>query len=114
MVEVGDALPAPTSPLEEGSVAPLGGGEGGGAGCCPPTSELVVESAPHCGLEQTRLETLKHWATRSSVHSFARTAHSGQLASLALSAAITRPLARSLVCSLAHFTHSLTRGRVNF
>ena len=51
----------------------------------------------------------KYWATRSSVRSFARTAHSfacsGQLASLAPSAALTR--------SLAHLAHSLTRGKVN-
>ena len=42
----------------------------------------------------------KYWATRSSVRSFARTAHSfacsGLLASLAPSAALTRLLARSL------------------
>ena len=42
----------------------------------------------------------KYWATRSSVRSFARTAHSfawcGLLASIALSAALTRLLARSL------------------
>ena len=42
----------------------------------------------------------KYWATRSSVRSFARTAHSfacsGLLASLAPSAALTRSLARSL------------------
>ena len=46
---------------------------------------------------------LKHWTTRLSVCSFARTAHSfacsGLLASLAPSAALTRSLARSL-CSL--------------
>ena len=45
----------------------------------------------------------KYWATRSSIHSFARTAHSFAcfrlLASLAHSAALTRLLARSL-CSL--------------
>jgi len=43
---------------------------------------------------------LWYWATRSSVRSFARTAHSfacsGLLASLAPSAALTRSLARSL------------------
>ena len=43
---------------------------------------------------------LKYWATRSSVRSFARTAHSiacsGLLASLASSAALTPSLARSL------------------
>jgi len=43
---------------------------------------------------------LQYWATRSSVRSFARTAHSfacsGLLASLAPSAALTRSLARSL------------------
>ena len=43
---------------------------------------------------------LKYWATRSSVHSFARTAHSfacsGLLASLAPSAALIRLPARSL------------------
>ena len=42
----------------------------------------------------------KYWATRSSVRSFARTAHSfacsGLLASLAPSAALTHSLARSL------------------
>ena len=46
---------------------------------------------------------LKYWATRSSVRSFARTAHlfacSRLLALLAPSAALTRSLARSL-CSL--------------
>ena len=54
----------------------------------------------------------KYWVTRSSVRSFARTAHSlacsGLLALLALlapSAALTR--------SLAHFAHSLARGTVN-
>ena len=48
----------------------------------------------------------KNWVTRSSVRSFARTAHSfpcsGLLASLAPSAALTRSLARSL--------HSLPRS----
>ena len=43
---------------------------------------------------------LEYWATRSSICSFARTAHlfacSGLLASLAPSAALTRSLARSL------------------
>ena len=42
----------------------------------------------------------KYWATRSSIRSFARTAHSfacsGLLASLTPSAALTRSLARSL------------------
>ena len=38
----------------------------------------------------------KYWATRSSVRSFARTACSGLLVSLAPSAALTRSLARSL------------------
>ena len=58
----------------------------------------------------------KYWATRSSVRSFARTAHlfacSGLLASLAPSAALTRsrPPLHSLVCSLIHFAHSLAHG----
>ena len=50
-----------------------------------------------------------YWATRSSVRSFTRTAHSSAcsalLASLAPSAALTH--------SLAHFVHSLARGKVN-
>ena len=49
---------------------------------------------------------LKYWVTRSSVRSFARTAHSftcyGLLASLAPSTALTR--------SLAHSLHSLPRS----
>ena len=49
---------------------------------------------------------LKYWATRSSVCSFNRTAHSfacsGLLASLTLSAALT--------CSLAHSLRSLPRS----
>ena len=52
----------------------------------------------------------KYWATRSSFRSFARTAHSfacsGLLALLARSAGLTR--------SLAHFAHSLARGKVNY
>ena len=60
-----------------------------------------------CTTVQTNQESrLKYWATRSSVCSFARTAHSfacsGLLASLAPSAALTRSLARSL--------HSLPRS----
>ena len=59
---------------------------------------------------------LKYWATRSSVHSFSRTAHSfacsGLLALLTPSAALTRSLARSLR-SLPHFSHSHARGTVN-
>merc|ERR1712081_71167 len=51
----------------------------------------------------------KYWATRSSLRSFACTAHSfacyGLLASLVPSAALTR--------SLAHFAHSLARGTAN-
>ena len=54
-----------------------------------------------CTVGQNNQESrLKYWATRSSVRSFARTAHSfacsGLLASLPLSAAPTRSLARSL------------------
>ena len=49
---------------------------------------------------------LEYWATRSSVWSFARTAHSfacsALLASLARSAALIRSLARSLTRSRAH------------
>ena len=71
----------------------------------------------------------KYWASRSSVHSFARTAHSfagsALLALLAHSVALTRSLApdcllrsrpplRSLIRSLAHFAHSLARGKVNY
>ena len=52
----------------------------------------------------------KYWVTRSSVCSIAHTAHlfacSGLLALLAPSAALTR--------SLAHFAHSLARGKVNY
>ena len=61
----------------------------------------------------------KYWAIRSSVRSFAHTAHSlacsAQLASLTRSTALTRLLAplRSLIRSLAHFAHSLARGTVN-
>ena len=58
-------------------------------------------------VENSQEYRLKYWATRSSVRSFARTAHSfacsGLLASL-------HPPLRSLVCSLAHFAHSLARG----
>ena len=53
----------------------------------------------------------KYWATRSSVHSFTRTAHlfacSGLLALLAPSAALICSLARSL-------SYSLACGKVNF
>ena len=56
-------------------------------------------------VENSQEYRLQYWATRSSVGSFARTAHSfacsGLLASLAPSAA------------LAHFAHSLARGAVN-
>ena len=59
----------------------------------------------------TQEKRRKYWATRSSVRSFVRTTHSfarsGLLASLALSAALTRLLARSL-CSLPR---SWERGR---
>ena len=52
---------------------------------------------------------LKYWATRSSLHSFARTTHSiacsTLLALLARSAALTRSLAHSL-CSLPVLDHS--------
>ena len=52
---------------------------------------------------------LKYWATRSSNRLFARTTHllsySTLLALLACSIALTR--------SLAHFAHSLARGKVN-
>ena len=51
-------------------------------------------------VENSQEYRLKHWATRSSVRSFVRTAHSfvcsRLLASLAPSAALTRSLARSL------------------
>ena len=43
-----------------------------------------------------------YWATRSSVRSFARTAHS-----------LAGPALLALLRSLAHFTHSLARGKVN-
>ena len=62
----------------------------------------------HCTtvVEKRKEHRCKYWATRSSVRLFARTAHSlacsGLLASL-----------RSLICSLAHFAHSLARGKVN-
>ena len=61
MVDAGDALPAPTSPLEEGSVAPLGGGgEGGGAGCCPPTSAGGSTAVLGAGLGRRAL-LAPHW-----------------------------------------------------
>ena len=51
-------------------------------------------------VENSQEYRLQHWATCSSVRSFARTTHSfacsGQLASLAPSTALTRLLARSL------------------
>ena len=51
-------------------------------------------------VENSQEYKLLYWATRSSVRSFVRTAHSfacsGLLASLAPSAALTRSLARSL------------------
>ena len=51
-------------------------------------------------VENSQEYRLRYWATRSSVRSFAHTAHSfacsGLLASLAPSAALTRSLARSL------------------
>ena len=51
-------------------------------------------------VENNQEYRLKYWATRSSIRSFAHTAHSfacsGLLASLAPSAALTRSLARSL------------------
>ena len=55
----------------------------------------------HCTVVQSSHESRrKYWATRSSVRLFARTAHSfacsGLFASLALSAALTRLLVRSL------------------
>ena len=57
-------------------------------------------------VENSQDYRLYYWATRSSVRSFARTAHSlacsGLFASLAPSAALTRSLARSL--------HSLPRS----
>ena len=52
---------------------------------------------------------LKYWATRSSIRSFTRTAHSFACFGLLRS----RPPLHSLVCSLAHFAHSLARGTVN-
>ena len=57
-------------------------------------------SHPLTMVDNSQEYRLKYWATRSSVRSFARTAHSfaccGLLASLAPSAALTRSLARSL------------------
>ena len=49
----------------------------------------------------------KYWATRWSVCSFAHTAHSFACSGL-------RPPLRKLVRSLAHFAHSLSRGKVNY
>ena len=43
----------------------------------------------------------KYWATRSSVHSFARTAHSSACSTLLAPLCLPAPL-RSFVCSLAH------------
>ena len=51
---------------------------------------------------------LQCWATRSSVPSFARTAHS-----FACSRLLTSLALRSPICLLAHFAHSLARGTVN-
>ena len=48
----------------------------------------------------------KYWATRSSIHLFARTAHS-------LTCSAPLALLRSLACLLAHFAHSFARGTVN-
>ena len=50
-------------------------------------------------VENSQEYRLKYWATRSFVRSFARTAHSFACS--------------GLLASLAHFAHSLARGKVN-
>ena len=59
-----------------------------------------MSDRPSTLVDNSQKYRLQYWATRSSVRSFARTAHSfacsGLLASLAPSAALTRSLARSL------------------
>ena len=54
----------------------------------------VLQKGGRTMVDDSQEYRLKYWATRSSVCSLARTAH-------------------SLVCSLAHFAHSLARGVVN-
>ena len=60
----------------------------------------VEEREEDTMVENSQKYRLQYWATRSSVRSFTRIAHSfacsGLLASLAPSAALTRSLARSL------------------
>ena len=89
---------------------------------------------PHCGLEQTRIETLVlgHSLVRSLVRShrsLVRLLHTtcyaralrctnslAQLTRLLApdSLLCSRPPLRSLVCSLAHFAHYLARGKVSY
>ena len=62
--------------------------------------QIHASTNPSTMVQISQESRRKYWATRSSVRSFARTAHSfacsGLLASLAPSAALTRSLARSL------------------
>merc|ERR1712002_165326 len=72
--------------------------------------EAVVSTQGHGinaqWVQMIRNRRVEYWAIRSSVRSFARTAHSfacsALLASLARSAALIRSLARSLTHSGAH------------
>ena len=71
-------------------------------------------AAPHCGLEQTGTNKSRDVSTGPLARPFARS-----LAPLSRSLAPdcplrSRPPLRSLVRSLAHFAHSLARGKVNF
>ena len=85
-------------------------------GICSSKSEFLlintdIRHARECTMAQNNQESSrKYWATRSSVRSFTRTAHSFACSALLAS------LARSavLICSLAHsLTHSQARGKVN-
>ena len=64
-------------------------------------------------VQNSQKSRLEYWATRSSVRSFARTAHAFACSRLRTPHR-SRPPLRSLVRSLAHLAHSLARGKVNF
>ena len=76
-----------------------------------PALAVQMGLMPHCGPEQPRIQNgvLGHSLVRSLVRSHRSLVELAPPCSLPLCA----PL-RSLLCSPAHFTHSLARGKANF
>ena len=74
-------------------------------------ADAALEEAAAGEPNDKRIEThMECWADRSSVRSFARTAHSFAATYCSLR---SRPPLRTLVHSLDRFAHSLARGKVN-